>query len=104
MSGCIMKVIFFNETQNHPAERLWVEVNQRVNYRTKEAINALVENDQLHQEDNITKFSLSWITTRLCQVGIQGCVQSWNHHPIQVGMFCLDICIRQLQAHCSQML
>ena len=68
-------------------ERLWVEVNQRVNYPIKEALNALVEGDQLDMEDDITRFSISWVTTRLCQEGIQHCVTSWNHHHIPSSNF-----------------
>ncbi|XP_062504950.1 uncharacterized protein LOC134181698 [Corticium candelabrum] len=68
--------------ENHPAERIWVEVNQRVNYPIKQALNALVEVDQLNMNDPIVRFCLSWITMRVCQVGIERCVLAWNNHFI----------------------
>ena len=68
--------------QNHPAERIWVEINKLVNYPIKAALNALVELVQLDMEDDTVKFSFSWLTMRLCQVGIERCVHAWNHHPI----------------------
>ena len=74
--------IFCFLKQNHPAERIWVEVNQRVNYPTKQALNALIEVDQLNMDDPIVRFCLSWLTMRVCQVGIKCCVLAWNNHFI----------------------
>lgn len=56
-----------------------MEINQRVNYPVKEALNALVELEQLDMSDSTVKFCFSWITMRVCQAGIESCVQAWNH-------------------------
>ncbi|XP_062523388.1 uncharacterized protein LOC134198068 isoform X2 [Corticium candelabrum] len=68
--------------ENHPAERIWVEVNQRVNYPVKECLNDLVETDQLDLNDDIVKFCISWLAMRVCQAGIELFVLAWNNHPI----------------------
>ena len=85
--------------QNRPAERIWVEVNQRVNYPIKQALNALVQLDQLNMEDDIVRFCFSWLTMRVCQVGIERCVLAWNHHPIP-GIVCVrDVRERVLRVY-----
>ena len=41
---------------------MWVEMNQRVNYPIKRALNSMVNDEQLDMEDEITKFSVSYVT------------------------------------------
>ena len=67
--------------QNHRIERHWVEINSCVNYPLKRAL--------LHMEENSviidTKFCVSFMTLKLCQVGIRQHVQSWNSHELLVS-------------------
>ena len=40
------------------------------------------ENSIIDMDCPITKFSVSYITSKLCEVGIQQHVQAWNNHRI----------------------
>lgn len=65
---------------NYMIERLWVEVNRRVNYPVKRI---LVE---MESAGDLMKHCVSWFTIEVLSVGIQLFVQSWNNHPIP-GLF-----------------
>lgn len=67
---------------NHKVERLWVEVNARVNYPIKYALQELVNDDLLDMEDEITKFCISDIAIGLCNIGMINVVNAWNSHTI----------------------
>ena len=41
--------------QNHKVERMWPEVNQRVNYPIKAALVELMDADALNVDDDVTK-------------------------------------------------
>lgn len=68
--------------QNHPIERLWVEVNGRVNYPIKLALNSLMEQAQINMDCPTTKFCVSWVSMRVAQVGCAQAVASCNNHRI----------------------
>lgn len=68
--------------QNHKIERMWPEINQRVNYPIKTAIVELVEADAINTEDDLTKFCLSQLCIQLAELGINDVVKSWNAHRI----------------------
>ena len=68
------------------AERHWVEVNSRVNYPLKAALVMMEENGLIDMDCLLTKFCVSFMTTKLSQVGIQQHVHPWNHHTIP-GIF-----------------
>ena len=64
-------------------ERFWLEINNRVNYPVKDdALIGMVEIG-LNMDDDLVQFSVSWITMRTCQIGVQLAVSAWNHHHIQ---------------------
>lgn len=68
--------------QNLPVERKWVEFNTRVNYPIKHALNSMVNAELLNMDDEITKFCVSWLVTRVADPGIKQVIQSWNNHSI----------------------
>ena len=68
--------------QNHPVERIWVEINSRVNYPVKASLNGMKENGDFDIESDSHKFCVSWFSIRVCCVGTKLAVQAWNYHPI----------------------
>ena len=79
------KMILYNfQFQNHRIERMWVEFNLRVNYPIKHVLNSLVENELLNNiEDDITKYSISWVAQRVCHSGCRNFIDSWNSHFVR---------------------
>ena len=63
-------------------ERLWVEVNGRVNYPIKAVLVEMEENDEINMENNHIKFCVSWFTMRVANIGTRLFVSSWNEHRI----------------------
>ena len=68
--------------QNHLAERHWVEVNTRVNYPIKTALTWMQQNMVIDLDCPVTKYCVSLMSGKLCQVGIQLHVRAWNSHRI----------------------
>ena len=50
-------------------ERIWVEVNGRVNYPIKAALIEMQENGDFNLEDEHVKYCVSWYTMHVSQVG-----------------------------------
>ena len=69
-------------SQNLTIERIWPEVNQRVNYPIKRRIIEMEENGILDMDVPTTKFCVSFICVNVATVGIQAFIQAWNRHPI----------------------
>jgi len=69
-------------TDNHIIERIWVEVNSRINYPVKSILNNMVFNNLLDMTDDTTKFCVSWVTCRVCAEGAATFVNAWNNHYI----------------------
>lgn len=61
---------------------MWVEMNQRVNYPLKRVLNSLVNDEELDMEDEVTKFSVSYLALRVCSTGSRQVIDSWNSHVI----------------------
>ena len=57
-------------SQNLPVERKWVEFNTCVNYLLKSILNAMVNDELIHIEDEITKFCISWFVLKVADTGI----------------------------------
>ncbi|XP_062499233.1 uncharacterized protein LOC134176583 [Corticium candelabrum] len=69
-------------TKNHMIERLWVEINNRVNYPVKDALIQMQSRGLIDMDCEITKFCVSHVTMRVAQVGASLAVSSWNKHRI----------------------
>ena len=68
--------------QNHTIERLWVEVNKRINYPVKAVLADMVQKGEICMDNTLHQFSCSWLTLHVCNVGALLFVVSWNDHPI----------------------
>ena len=68
--------------QNHRAERIWPEVNRRINYPFKCALIDMENREKLNMGNDVTRFCVSWVTIRVMQSGIERFVAAWNSHRI----------------------
>jgi hypothetical protein len=72
-------------TNNHIVERIWVEINKRVNYPLKKALIDM-ENENLIRTDDKSNtlhcFCVSWLAVRVASAGARLAVQAWNEHTI----------------------
>lgn len=67
--------------QNHRAERLWLEINQRINYPVKQILTEMENNGEINMEDEVTKFSVSRVTILVIETPIKN-ISAWNCHRI----------------------
>lgn len=63
-------------------ERIWVEVNCRVNYPIKEVLIDMMERGDFSLDDDLHKYCVSWLTIKVAAIGIESFVAAWNEHPI----------------------
>ena len=63
-------------------ERIWVEINSRVNYPVKLCLVKMEESGELNMDLQSHKFCVSWFAIRVCSVGTKLAVDSWNEHPV----------------------
>ena len=78
--------------QNHPVERIWVEINGRVNYPVKASLIQMEENGEINMDCLTHKFCVSWFSVTVCSVRTKLAIQAWNEHPIpgEVGACGID--------------
>lgn len=68
--------------QNHRAERIWPEVNQRINYPIKRLLISMENNEEIQMGDDLTRFCVSWVSMWVIRGAISQFVQAWNCHRI----------------------
>ncbi len=73
------RLFFF---QNHTVERLWCEVNARVNYPVKSVLVDMLNCGQFSLDDPLHFYCVSWLTRKVAAVGVLLFIQAWNNHPI----------------------
>ena len=71
-----------NFFKNHIVERIWVEINRRVNYPIKSCLITLQQAGDINIDCPHTWYCVSWFTIRVANVGTTIAVNSWNDHPI----------------------
>ena len=71
--------------QNHRVERMWPEVNQRINYPVKRVLVEMESNGEIDMADPIVKFCVSWTTITVIQPAVLTFVNAWNSHTIPGG-------------------
>ena len=76
--------------QNHCVERMWVEINGRVNYPLKACLVEMQEQNTINLDCQHERFCVSWFTIRVSNVGTTLAVQAWNEHQIP-GIFKFNI-------------
>ena len=69
--------------RNLTIERIWPEVNSRVNYPIKRVLVGLEENGILDMTNEHVQFCVSWFTCEVAKVGMKRFVDSWNFHKIK---------------------
>lgn len=63
-------------------ERLWPEVNARVNYPLKRTLYALQERNVINMACPTTKFCVSEVSAQTAAVGMLRFISAWNSHFI----------------------
>lgn len=83
---------YFTYFKNRVIERIWHEVNQRVNYRIKKWLVELVQRGLIDMDLQIDKVSVGHCVRSLVSIGLNRFQQSWNHHriPGNIGSFLKD--------------
>jgi len=66
--------IYFTYTQNHTIERIWLEVNRRVNYPLKAVLVEMADHGQLVLDDPVHQYCMSWISIQVANVGVSLCL------------------------------
>ena len=69
-------------SQNLTVERVWREVNSRVNYPLKRILIAMEERQQINMTDATSKFCVSFVSCNVSSCGLSKFVAAWNHHSI----------------------
>ena len=68
--------------QNLRVERIWPEVNNRVNYPIKHALVNMIDNNVLNLDDPLERFCVSTVTVQISHLGLRRFVDAWNNHYI----------------------
>ena len=68
--------------QNLTVERIWPQINMRINYTLKRMLYLLREQNRIDMTCLTTKFCVSFITIKTASVGMVKFVSSWNSHFI----------------------
>ena len=68
--------------QNLTVERMWPEVNHRVNYPVKRKLIEMEDHGLIDMEIPTIKFCVSFVSVNVTTQGLKLFVQAWNAHPV----------------------
>ena len=77
-----LPVLQTTSRQNHRAERIWPEINLRINYPVKAVLISMENEEIVDMRNPIYKFAVSWVTIRVVASPIASFIQAWNSHRI----------------------
>jgi len=77
-----LSVLQTTSRQNHRVERLWPEVNSRINYPIKAVLVRMEAEELIDMGNSLHKFSVFWVTIRLIASPVATFVTAWNSHTI----------------------
>ena len=63
-------------------ERLWVEINSRINYPVKQVLVEMDNNGDINMADSLHRYCVSWIAIEVLKKGAETFICSWNSHTI----------------------
>ncbi|XP_038062428.1 uncharacterized protein LOC119732922 [Patiria miniata] len=75
-----------SSVHNLRIERIWPEVNQRVNYPLKRVVVAMHEQGLIHMQDDVEKFCVSMVLIKVARIGVQRFMSSWNNHHMRASI------------------
>ena len=68
--------------QNHRIERMWPEINQRINYPVKRILVLMESRDEIDMTNDTVKFCVSWTVINVIKNAVHNFVLAWNAHRI----------------------
>lgn len=60
----------------------WVKVNSWVNFPIKDAFGQFWTDGGIDTSQDLTRFTVLWVSVRVPKVGLELFIESWNHHSI----------------------
>ena len=85
-------------TDNNIIERIWVEINSRVNYPLKNALEQFAADALIDMMQDYVRFDLSWVSCRVAKVGLKLFSEAWNHHTISLKGRPIDLMAQNSKA------
>ncbi len=80
-------------------ERIWVEVNNRVNYPIKRVLIDMLEKGEFSLDDPLHCHCVSWFSINVANVGLSLFISSWNDHPIPGAILFTSAAITDMAIH-----
>ena len=65
----------------------------RVNFTIKRALISMQQRSIIDMDCPTTKYCVSFITAKLCQIGVQNQIQAWNNHKISGTLYMARVSI-----------
>jgi hypothetical protein len=79
---CHQPFVQSSSRNNHRAERIWPEINSRINYPIKRVLIQLEATGVIDMSCEFTKFSTSWVALKVVATPVMLFINSWNAHTI----------------------
>ena len=87
-------------TSNYVAERMWPEVNKRINYPIKRQLCEIQREENIDFAHPVIMFCVSWVTMYVAQDATEQLICSWNHHRIPGPEGCVPV-ENMMQTSCA---